>query len=78
MIYTTSEKDTDDGNNTTYKVFTHVFDIDSRTTTRVGNNKVTVEAFIGNRMIFTKPSPNELNKDLFVKFLILLRDFDYF
>ncbi len=71
MIYTTSKKDDadDNGYESSYKTVTNIINIDTMDIVELGTKKVSIEGFIDNYVVYTQVSPNDYNKNLYIKAL---------
>lgn len=69
IIYTVSEKINGNSYETQYRTLTNILDVDLMTITPLGDSKLSVEGFMNNYVVYTKLSPNEYNKSLYIKSL---------
>lgn len=71
MIYTISEKVNNDSSSyeSTYKTLTNIINIDTMDIIELGTKKVSIEGFIDNYVVYTQVSPNDYNKNLYIKAL---------
>ena len=72
MIYTISQKinsESSDYESSNYKTLTNIINIDTMDIVELGTKKVSIEGFIDNYVVYTQVSPNEYNKNLYIKAL---------
>lgn len=74
LVYKAKEKNTANQQGGTVstsplKTSTKVADLTSLEITDIGTGKMTIEGFMGNKVVYTVESPNKYNKDLFIKSL---------
>ena len=69
MIYTISEKVNEDSYESTTKTLTKIVNIDTMGVIDLGTKNVTIEGFVNNYVVYTQISPNEFNKNLYIKTL---------
>lgn len=71
MIYTISAKVDNDssGYESGYKTLTNIINIDTMDIVELGTKKVSIEGFVGNYVVYTQASPNNYNKNLYIKAL---------
>lgn len=69
MIYTVLEKTNSDSYESSYKTLTNIINIDTMDIVELGTKKVSIEGFIDNYVVYTQVSPNEYNKNLYIKAL---------
>lgn len=69
MIYTITEKTNSDSYESSYKTLTNIINVDTMDVIELGTKKVSIEGFIDNYVVYTQVSPNEYNKNLYIKAL---------
>lgn len=71
MIYTISAKVDNDSSSyeSGYKTLTNIINIDTMDIIELGTKKVSIEGFVGNYVVYTQASPNDYNKNLYIKAL---------
>lgn len=69
MVYTVSKKIKTGEYDTTYQTSTRVINVDTMDAVEIGARKVTVEGFVNDYVIYTQESPNEYNRNLYIKAL---------
>ena len=67
LACTVAVKKGTDPYNVRYDTVARVIDLDTMATVDLGTGKITVEGFIGDLIVYTKPAPNDDNKDLYIK-----------
>ena len=67
MIYTMTRKVAQGEDVNTYKTFTNILNVDTMVTVGLGTRKVNVEGFGENYVVFTRVSPNNYNRNLYIK-----------
>ena len=67
MIYTIADKKTDSAGNTETKTLTNIVNVDTMEIVELGTKKITVEGFINNCVVYTQISPNDFNKNLYIR-----------
>jgi hypothetical protein len=70
MIYTVVEKIKNDSDyESSYKTLTNIINIDTMNIVELGTKKVSIEGFINDYVVYTQESPNNYNKNLYIKAL---------
>ena len=69
MIYTITEKVNEGSYESTSKTLTNIIDIDTMDIIELGTKNVSIEGFINNYVVYTQISPNDFNKNLYIKAL---------
>ena len=69
MIYTVSEKTESNSYESTYKTLTNIINVDTLVITELGSKKISIEGFVHNYVVYTQESPNDYNKNLYIKAL---------
>lgn len=67
MIYTVSEKTESNSYESTYKTLTNIINVDTLVITELGSKKISIEGFLHNYVVYTQESPNDYNKNLYIK-----------
>lgn len=67
MIYTVSEKTESNSYESTYKTLTNIINVDTLVITGLGSKKISIEGFVHNYVVYTQESPNDYNKNLYIK-----------
>ena len=67
MIYTVSEKTESNSYESTYKTLTNIINVDTLVITELGSKKISIEGFVHNYVVYTQESPNDYNKNLYIK-----------
>ena len=63
------EKDNAETDEGIKKIFTNILNIETMNITELGTKKVSVEGFVDNYVVYTQVSPNDFNKNLYIKAL---------
>lgn len=69
VINTISEKVNSESNEGTEKTLTNIVNVDTMDVIELGIKNVSIEGFVGNYVVYTQVSPNEFNKNLYIKSL---------
>ena len=67
MIYTTVDNYVDGAETDKNNVRTNIVNVDTMEIIEFGLKKITVEGFINNSVVYTQASPNEFNKNLYIR-----------
>ena len=68
-IYTVLEKTESNSYESTYKTLTNIINVDTLVITELGSKKISIEGFVHNYVVYTQESPNDYNKNLYIKAL---------
>ena len=67
MIYTVAEKEGDNSYESNTKVLTNIIDLNTLRITYIGDKKVSIKGFVPNFVVYTQDSPNNYNRNLYIK-----------
>ena len=67
MIYTISQKCENGIYESTYKTLTNIINVDTMDIVELGTKNVSVVGYVNNNIVYTQVSPNEFNKNLYIK-----------
>lgn len=67
MIYTVSKRKDNADSDSDTEILTSIVNVDTMDTVELGAKKITVEGFIDNNVVYTQMSPNDFNKNLYIK-----------
>ena len=67
LAYTFAIKAANEGEYSKPRTVTHVTNVETMETMVLGEGEITIEGYLDNYVVFTRPAPNESNRNLFLK-----------
>ena len=67
LAYTFAFKPANESEYSNPRIITHVTNVETRETLVLGEGEITIEGYLDNYVVFTRPAPNESNRNLFLK-----------